>query len=83
MKKLIIGNPVLAYEVLRHDPRGGLCLPVEVLLRERPVYYGGGCMLTWNLPSSGICGTNSNEDLLRAAQVIDEHLEALLKHVSQ
>ncbi|RDW75247.1 hypothetical protein BP6252_06389 [Coleophoma cylindrospora] len=83
MKKIIIGNPILAYAVLQHNRCAALSIPLEILLDEKPECDGGGCRLTWDLPSSGMCGTDSNKDLLRAAKVIDGKLEALLKEVSR
>jgi uncharacterized protein (DUF302 family) len=70
--RLIVGNPLIAITMLRHDITAGLFVPVELLLLEED----GGSSLTYVKPSS-LMVIAPNEPLLAAAQRLDEKLEAL------
>lgn len=68
--------------MLQYDLTAGLFVPVELLVRERSAGDGGGVDLVWVLPSSLIAGVGENEDLLKAAKVLDEKLKALVEFVA-
>jgi uncharacterized protein (DUF302 family) len=70
----LFGNPIIAVTMIRHDPTAGLFVPIELLLNEGP---GGGCMLTYVVPSS-LMAIDDNAPLLAAAKRLDDKLEALL-----
>lgn len=71
--RVIIGNPLIAITMLRHDITAGLFAPVELLLLEEAE---GRSSLTYVKPSS-LMVIAPNEPLLTAAQRLDEKLEAL------
>src|SRR6516164_5488180 len=61
--RVILGNPLIAFTMLRHDVTAGLFAPVEVLLVDE----GDGSGLTYVKPSS-LMVFEPNPQLLRAAQ---------------
>jgi uncharacterized protein (DUF302 family) len=72
--RLILGNPLIAITMMRHDPTAGLFAPVEILVLAED---GGGCSVVWLLPSSVIAPDGTGE-LASAAQALDGKLEALV-----
>jgi len=67
---LIIGNPVLAITVLRHDLTAGLFAPVELIVIEEGQDQSS---LTYVRPSS-LMVVETNEPLLAAAKELDAKL---------
>lgn len=86
LKRLILGNPLIAQTMLRHDFTAGLFVPVELLVREVVVSEGGGTDLMYVLPSSLIAGIYDGKDekkeLLKAVEVLDEKFKALVDFVA-
>ncbi|MET0700665.1 MAG: DUF302 domain-containing protein [Mycobacterium sp.] len=76
--RFVIGNPLIAITMLRHDVTAGLFAPVELLVTEEP---GGGSSLTYVRPSS-LMVVEPNAELLAAAEVLDAKLDALAAKVS-
>lgn len=70
----IIGNPLLAVSMIRHDLVAGLFAPVELLITESDK---STTRLTYVRPSS-LMVIESNPPLLDAAQTLDEKLAALV-----
>jgi uncharacterized protein (DUF302 family) len=54
-KRIILGNPLIAITMLKHDMTTGLAVPVELLVLEKK---GGGVNLIYQLPSALIAGLN-------------------------
>lgn len=75
----ILGNPLIAITLIRHDIDAALFTPVELLLRESDV--GGGSTIICDLPSSLIV-IGENPSLLQAALALDAKLEALVRRVT-
>jgi uncharacterized protein (DUF302 family) len=76
--RVILGNPLIAITMLRHEVTAGLFAPVEVLLADE----GEGCSsLTYVKPSSLMAVENSPE-LLSAAKELDAKLAALAVKVA-
>jgi uncharacterized protein (DUF302 family) len=71
----IIGNPLIAISMIRHDCTAGLFVPIELLLAESD--DGTGCSVTYVVPSSLIV-VEANPQLLSAAQALDAKAEALI-----
>jgi uncharacterized protein (DUF302 family) len=71
----ILGNPLIAITMLRHDIRAGLFAPVEILVTERE--SGSGATITYVRPSSLIV-IEKNSPLLEAAKALDQKLDALI-----
>jgi uncharacterized protein (DUF302 family) len=71
----ILGNPLIAITMLRHDIRAGLFAPVEILVTERE--SGSGATITYVRPSSLIV-IEKNPPLLEAAKALDQKLDALI-----
>jgi uncharacterized protein DUF302 len=71
----IIGNPLLAVTMIRHDITAGLFAPVELLVTENA--DGSGSTITYVLPSS-LMVIEDNPPLLAASVVLDEKLAALV-----
>jgi uncharacterized protein (DUF302 family) len=76
--RVILGNPLIAITMLRHDVTAGLFAPVEVLLVDRG---DDGSSLTYIKPSSLIV-VEHNPELLSAAQQLDAKLAALAAKVT-
>jgi uncharacterized protein (DUF302 family) len=75
--RVILGNPLIAITMLRHDPKAGLFAPVEVLLADED----GGSSLTYIKPSS-LMVVEPNPELLSAAEALDAKLAALAAKVT-
>jgi uncharacterized protein (DUF302 family) len=76
--RVILGNPLIAITMLRHDVSAGLFAPVEVLLVDEG---GGRSSLTYVKPSS-LMVIEDNPPLLSAAQELDAKLAALAETVT-
>jgi uncharacterized protein (DUF302 family) len=75
--RVILGNPMIAITMLRHDVTAGLFAPVELLLVDE----GQGSSLTYVKPSS-LMVVESNPELLSAAEELDAKLSALAAKVT-
>jgi uncharacterized protein (DUF302 family) len=71
----ILGNPLIAITMLRHDIGAGLFVPVEILLTDRPEEQGSS--VSYVRPSSAIA-VEDNPPLLAAAQALDAKLDMLI-----
>ncbi len=69
----MIGNPLIAITMLRHDVTAGLFAPVELLITEEE---NGRSALTYVVPSS-LMVVEPNEPLRAAALELDAKLAAL------
>jgi uncharacterized protein (DUF302 family) len=76
--RLIIGNPLLAITMMRHDLTAGLFAPVELILIEGD---DGRGHLTYVTPSS-LMVVETNDALLAAAKELDAKLRALAAKVT-
>jgi len=76
--RVILGNPLIAITMLRHDVTAGLFAPVEVLVVEEA---DDRSSLTYVAPSS-LMVFEPNPPLLAAAQELDNKLEALATAIS-
>ncbi|MGZ4578559.1 MAG: DUF302 domain-containing protein [Mycobacterium sp.] len=75
--RVILGNPLIAITMLRHDVTAGLFAPVELLLLDE----GTGSSLTYLKPSS-LMVVEPNPELLSAAEELDAKLAALAEKVT-
>jgi uncharacterized protein (DUF302 family) len=75
--RVILGNPLIAITMLRHDVSAGLFAPVEVLLVDED----DGSSLTYVKPSS-LMVVENNPALLSAAKELDAKLAALAAKVT-
>ncbi|CAA2140878.1 hypothetical protein HYPP_02160 [Hyphomicrobium sp. ghe19] len=73
----ILGNPLLAITMIRHDITAGLFAPVELLVTDNP--GDGGSTITYLLPSS-LMVIEENKPLLDAALDLDKKLADLVAH---
>ncbi|MGO9384364.1 MAG: DUF302 domain-containing protein [Mycobacterium sp.] len=76
--RVVLGNPLIAITMLRHDVTAGLFAPVEMLLVDEG--EGRSC-LTYVKPSS-LMVIDHNPELLSAAQELDAKLAALATKVT-
>ncbi|OBF29754.1 DUF302 domain-containing protein [Mycobacterium sp. ACS4331] len=76
--RVVIGNPLIAITMLRHDVTAGLFAPVELLLTSE----ASGSALTYVVPSS-LMVVADNPALLEAATALDEKLAALAVAVTE
>lgn len=76
--RVILGNPLIAITMLRHDVAAGLFAPVELLLLEED---DGRSSLTYVKPSS-LMVVQPNPELLGAAEQLDAKLAALAEKVT-
>lgn len=75
--RVILGNPLIAVTMLRHDVTAGLFAPVEVLITDD----GSGSTLTYVQPSS-LMVIEPNPELPSAAGQLDAKLAALAAKVT-
>ncbi|OBK52219.1 DUF302 domain-containing protein [Mycobacterium sp. 1081908.1] len=75
--RVILGNPLIAITMLRHDVSAGLFAPVELLLTNE----GEGSSLTYVKPSS-LMVVEPNAELRNAAEQLDAKLAALAERVT-
>jgi uncharacterized protein (DUF302 family) len=73
--RLILGNPLIAITMIRHDITAGLFAPVELLVTENE--DGLGATMTYVRPSS-LMVIEENPPLLAAAKALDQKFEALV-----
>ena len=71
----VLGNPLIAVTMIRHDITAGLFAPVELLITEHE--DGGGTNIVYIRPSSLIL-VEENEPLRQAAETLDTKLAALV-----
>jgi uncharacterized protein (DUF302 family) len=71
----ILGNPLIAITMIRHDITAGLFVPVEVLVTEKE--SGLGTTITYVRPSS-LMVIEENPPLREAAKALDEKFDALI-----
>ena len=76
----ILGNPLIAITMIRHDINAGLFVPVELLVTEQ--LNGSGTSLLFIRPSSQIV-VEDNPPLLQAAKDLDVKFDALISQVTQ
>jgi hypothetical protein len=76
----ILGNPLIAITMIRHDVSAGLFVPVELLLVENE--NGNGSSITYVLPSS-LMVIDDNPDLLKAARELDAKFEKLVANAAR
>ncbi len=76
--RVILGNPLIAITMLRHDVTAGLFAPVEMLLVDEGQ---GRSSLTYVKPSS-LMVVEPNPELLSAAEQLDAKLAALATKVT-
>ena len=74
--RVILGNPLIAITMLRHDVTAGLFAPVELLILDEPA----GSSLTYVKPSS-LMAVEPNHELLSPAEKLDAKLAALAEKV--
>jgi len=76
--RFVIGNPLLAITMMRHDLTAGLFAPVELILIEED---DDQTSLTYVKPSS-LMVVDANEPLFTAAMDLDAKLQALAAKVT-
>ena len=75
----ILGNPLIAVTMIRHDITAGLFAPVEILVTEHE--QGSGTNVTYIQPSS-LMVTGPNPPLEAAATDLDVKLDALVANAT-
>ena len=75
--RVILGNPLIAITMLRHDVTAGLFAPVELLIADEDP----GSSLTYVKPSS-LMVVEPNPELLSSATELDAKLAALATKVT-
>lgn len=76
--RVVLGNPLIAITMLRHDVTAGLFAPVELLLVDEGESRSS---LTYVKPSS-LMVVEPNPELLSAAEALDSKLAALANKVT-
>jgi uncharacterized protein (DUF302 family) len=73
--RVILGNPLIAITMLRHDITAGLFAPVELLVSEQPANRGS--TIIYVKPST-LIATNGDDKLRLAAEALDKKLSDLI-----
>jgi uncharacterized protein (DUF302 family) len=76
----ILGNPLIAVTMIRHDITAGLFAPVEILVTEAK--DGQGTTITYLRPSS-LMVIESNPPLSVAASLLDAKFDALIARATE
>jgi uncharacterized protein (DUF302 family) len=76
----ILGNPLIAVTMIRHDITAGLFAPVEILVTE--AQDGQGATVTYVRPSS-LMVIDQNPPLLAAATLLDAKFDTLIARATQ
>lgn len=77
--RFILGNPLIAQTMLRHDLDAGLSVPVELLLSEE---VDGSAKMVHYRPVGLIAGyEGAPEELVKAAKALDEKVEILINWI--
>jgi uncharacterized protein (DUF302 family) len=76
----IIGNPLIAMTMLRHEVAAGLNVPVRIMIYED--VGGGTTRFVYDLPSS-LMSVLGNDQVMNAARKLDEKLIALAVDVTR
>lgn len=76
----ILGNPLIAVTMIRHDITAGLFAPVEILVTEAE--DGQGATVTYLRPSS-LMVIGENAPLLAAATLLDAKFDALIARATK
>jgi uncharacterized protein (DUF302 family) len=76
--RVILGNPLIAITMIRHDVTAALFAPVELLVVDES---GNRSSITYVRPSS-LMVIEENPPLLDAARALDAKLEALITKVT-
>ena len=76
----ILGNPLIAFTMIRHDITAGLFAPVEILVTEAE--GGQGTMVTYVRPSS-LMVIEENPPLLAMATLLDAKFDALISSATR
>lgn len=79
-ERWILGNPLIAITMIKHDLSAGLFAPVELLLADDE--DKSGCTIDYVLPSSVIAPAGSSDALRAAANILDQKFEALVASAS-
>ena len=77
--RIILGNPLIAITMLRHDISAGLFAPVELMLVDHE--NGSGCTLHYVRPST-LMMIEKNAQLASAALELDRKLDLLIVHIA-
>lgn len=77
--RIILGNPLIAITMIRHDISAGLFAPVEILLVEGA--SGSGSTLHYVRPST-LMLIEPNDQLASAARDLDRKLDLLIANVT-
>ena len=77
-RQYVIGNPLIAITMLRHDLRVGLNVPVRVYIYRDDA--SGTTRFEYDQPSTLMSGLD-NEDVMAAAEKLDAKLAALAEQV--
>jgi uncharacterized protein (DUF302 family) len=75
----VIGNPLIALTMLRHEVAAGLNVPVRIMIYED--VGGGTTRFVYDLPSS-LMSVLGNEQVMNAARKLDEKLITLAVDVT-
>jgi uncharacterized protein (DUF302 family) len=76
----ILGNPVIAVTMIRHDITAGLFAPVEILVTQAE--DGQGATVTYIRPSS-LMVVDQNPSLLAAATLLDAKFDNLINRATK
>jgi uncharacterized protein (DUF302 family) len=76
----ILGNPLIAITMIRHDIQAGLFVPVELYVVEQD--GDAGTIVSYVVPSS-LIAVGDNRELREAAEALDRKLEHLVLAVTE
>ncbi|KAJ7638760.1 hypothetical protein FB45DRAFT_1023525 [Roridomyces roridus] len=75
----VIGNPLIAETMLRHDMQAGLNIPPRLMILEKK--DGQGTEVVYHLPSS-VIALGDDQSLRDAAEALDRKIEQLVERIA-
>jgi uncharacterized protein (DUF302 family) len=77
-KQYLIGNPLAAIQMTRHDLRAALYAPLRLLVYEK----GGRTVIEYDQPSS-LFGQFNNSEVTPVAVLLDTRLERVIANAAE
>lgn len=80
IKRFVLGNPMSAATVLKHELKAGLAAPTEILILEGE--SGVDTEVVFQLFSTLAAGVERDEELVKASLNLDDKIQHLVDHIT-
>ncbi|PPQ79555.1 hypothetical protein CVT25_003436 [Psilocybe cyanescens] len=78
----VLGNPLIAQTILKHNPLAGFCVPPRLLVLEKP--DGAGAIVSYHRPSAvmSVPEGENHPDLQSVLELLDGKIEQLAEKIT-